>query len=70
MANESYARSSHMPREMAKMLKCVTRPHLGYQVFAGPISQQRINLERQNQELTALRDWLLPMLMNGQVRVG
>lgn len=25
---------------------------------------------KQNQELTALRDWLLPMLMNGQVRVG
>jgi type I restriction enzyme S subunit len=24
----------------------------------------------QNQELTALRDWLLPMLMNGQVSVG
>ncbi len=23
----------------------------------------------QNQELTTLRDWLLPMLMNGQVRV-
>jgi len=23
-----------------------------------------------NQELTTLRDWLLPMLMNGQVRVG
>jgi type I restriction enzyme S subunit len=23
----------------------------------------------QNQELTALRDWLLPMLMNGQVTV-
>ena len=28
------------------------------------------NLEKQNQELTALRDWLLPMLMNGQVKVG
>jgi type I restriction enzyme, S subunit len=27
------------------------------------------NLEQQNQELTTLRDWLLPMLMNGQVRV-
>jgi type I restriction enzyme S subunit len=26
--------------------------------------------ERQNQELTQLRDWLLPMLMNGQVTVG
>jgi len=25
--------------------------------------------EQQNQELTALRDWLLPMLMNGQVTV-
>ena len=24
---------------------------------------------QQNQELTALRDWLLPMLMNGQVSV-
>jgi len=23
----------------------------------------------QNQELTTLRDWLLPMLMNGQVKV-
>ncbi|OON93075.1 MAG: hypothetical protein ATN31_07115 [Candidatus Epulonipiscioides saccharophilum] len=28
---------------------------------------QRINIE--NQELTSLRDWLLPMLMNGQARV-
>jgi hypothetical protein len=28
------------------------------------------NLMRQNQELTTLRDWLLPMLMNGHVRVG
>ena len=25
--------------------------------------------EAQNQELTQLRDWLLPMLMNGQVKV-
>ena len=28
------------------------------------------NRSRQNQELTQLRDWLLPMLMNGQVKVG
>ena len=26
--------------------------------------------KKQNQELSALRDWLLPMLMNGQVKVG
>ena len=25
--------------------------------------------ERENEELTKLRDWLLPMLMNGQARV-
>lgn len=31
---------------------------------------QRQIIEQQNQELAALRDWLLPMLMNGQVRVG
>jgi type I restriction enzyme S subunit len=35
-----------------------------------PITGQQQNLEKQNQELTALRDWLLPMLMNGQVTVG
>jgi type I restriction enzyme S subunit len=27
-------------------------------------------LEQENQHLTQLRDWLLPMLMNGQVTVA
>lgn len=27
-------------------------------------------LELENQTLTELRDWLLPMLMNGQVKVA
>lgn len=35
-----------------------------------PIFQKQDNLETQNQTLSSLRDWLLPMLMNGQVRVG
>lgn len=35
-----------------------------------PILSQQDILEQQAQELTALRDWLLPMLMNGQVIVG
>lgn len=35
-----------------------------------PILAQQDTLEQQNQELTTLRDWLLPMLMNGQVTVG
>jgi len=33
------------------------------------IFQKILNIEKQNQELAALRNWLLPMLMNGQVRV-
>ena len=36
-----------------------------------PAKSQKNNANhQQNQELTTLRDWLLPMLMNGQVRVG
>ena len=34
-----------------------------------PIMLKQQILENQNQELTQLRDWLLPMLMNGQVQV-
>lgn len=32
--------------------------------------QMILNNKKQNQHLSSLRDWLLPMLMNGQVRVG
>ncbi|QDF76758.1 MULTISPECIES: restriction endonuclease subunit S [Shewanella] len=35
-----------------------------------PIFSQQDFIERENAELVALRDWLLPMLMNGQVIVG
>jgi len=35
-----------------------------------PIFKQQNLLEQENQHLTQLRDWLLPMLMNGQVRVS
>jgi len=38
--------------------------------FALPIRKRRINNIEQNQQLSSLRDWLLPMLMNGQVKVG
>ncbi len=34
-----------------------------------PIFKQQDVLEEENQKLAELRDWLLPMLMNGQVRV-
>lgn len=35
-----------------------------------PIMEKRKNLYKENRELTRLRDWLLPMLMNGQVTVA
>jgi type I restriction enzyme S subunit len=38
--------------------------------FTKPIVKQIFNLSKENQTLSELRDWLLPMLMNGQVRVG
>jgi len=33
------------------------------------IFSRQDKLEQENQQLTALRDWLLPLLMNGQVTV-
>ena len=33
------------------------------------IDKQQLNLIEENKQLTQLRDWLLPMLMNGQARV-
>lgn len=35
-----------------------------------PMYEKQVNLMKENQQLSSLRDWLLPMLMNGQVRVG
>lgn len=40
-----------------------------YSSLASPAYEQILNLQKQNQELTNLRDWLLPMLINGQVMV-
>lgn len=34
-----------------------------------PIFEKKMNNELQNHSLSSLRDWLLPMLMNGQVKV-
>lgn len=34
-----------------------------------PILEKKVKLEEESQQLSQLRDWLLPMLMNGQVKV-
>lgn len=38
--------------------------------FVAPLFEQILNNLKQNQEFTRLRDWLLPMLMSGQVSVA
>ena len=40
-----------------------------FEQISNEILLQITSNNQQNQELTQLRDWLLPMLMNGQVRV-
>ncbi|CAI8207068.1 MAG: Uncharacterised protein [SAR116 cluster bacterium] len=38
--------------------------------ITNPLYEKQIIIQRENQKLSELRDWLLPMLMNGQVTVG
>jgi type I restriction enzyme S subunit len=42
---------------------------LSFDRFTKPFVEQILNLSTVNQTLTNLRDWLLPLLMNGQVSV-
>ncbi len=40
-----------------------------FNAIYGPIMENQKELRKENRELTKLRDWLLPMLMNGQATV-
>jgi type I restriction enzyme S subunit len=52
-----------VPGESSNILK-------KYNSIVGPLYERIINNALQNQQLAKLRDWLLPILMNGQVKVG
>ena len=41
-----------------------------FESIVEPFFNKMLNSNQQNQQLASLRDWLLPMLMNGQVKVG
>jgi type I restriction enzyme, S subunit len=43
---------------------------LRYEVAVGPFLKRMTNNAKENEHLIQLRDWLLPMLMNGQVTVA
>ena len=53
-----------------KILKPEIDIILAFSKITNPIVEKRKNIFKQNQKLSELRDWLLPMLMNGQVTVG
>ena len=40
-----------------------------FTAFVNPIVKKMATIESENENLNSLRDWLLPMLMNGQVSV-
>ncbi len=48
------------PNEILKQFSKILKPSI----------EKILNNSLENQKLTQLRDWLLPMLMNGQVKVG
>lgn len=73
---EAYSSGSTFKEVSASTLKsisiCIPSEKVlsAYKKIAKPIFSKQNYLELENQKLAALRDWLLPMLMNGQVRVA
>jgi type I restriction enzyme S subunit len=73
MADLRKTTMGHITREhLEQSLIAIPPKEIGneFESVTQPIFSQIINNQQQNQELTTLRDWLLPMLMNGQLRVG
>ena len=53
-----------------KVIKPSKEILLDFNKILNPSFEKQNKIEQENQELASLRDWLLPMLMNGQVKVG
>ncbi|MFM6370887.1 MAG: restriction endonuclease subunit S, partial [Dolichospermum sp.] len=72
MAERRKTTMGHITQDHLKQSRIVIPPHeLISQVHNMIIQmfEKQLLLEKQNQQLTQLRDWLLPMLMNGQITV-
>jgi type I restriction enzyme S subunit len=75
MAMRSGAQQPHINKEVVDKSLILTPPDSSgilnsYNKEVGSLYDLIINNAFQNQKLTELRDWLLPMLMNGQVKVN
>jgi len=52
-----------------KVIKPTTEILNNFHKIVNPTFEKQNRLEEENQELSSLRDWLLPMLMNGHVSI-
>lgn len=69
LSSYGYARHFKFLKEQ-KIIKPIKDISQGYQIIVSLLFEQIKKLQKQNQQLTQLRDFLLPILMNGQVGVG
>lgn len=60
----------HSTLKECKFIMPAKNTIMDFTLLIKPIFKKQDLLQKQTQHLTALRDWLLPMLMNGQVTVG
>lgn len=73
MAENRKTTMGHITQEHLQQSRIVIPPKeltSDLERIIAPIFSKKINNEIENQKLTELRDWLLPMLMNGQVKVN
>lgn len=72
MAEKRKTTMGHITQDHLKQSRICIPPFdllLAADEMITPILQKRLSCEKENQMLSKLRDWLLPMLMNGQVTV-
>jgi len=72
MADKRKTTMGHITQEHLKQSRIVIPPNNLIKILdkkLKPMLDKKVLLEVENQKLTQLRDWLLPMLMNGQVKV-
>jgi type I restriction enzyme S subunit len=72
MAENRKTTMGHITQEHLKQSRIVIPPKqftIELEKIIAPLFSKKVINEIENQKLTELRDWLLPMLMNGQVKV-
>jgi type I restriction enzyme S subunit len=73
MAENRKTTMGHITQEHLQQSRIALPPKeltLKLEKIISPIFEKKMVNEIESQTLTGLRDWLLPMLMNGQVKVG